>query len=878
MKRLTVLLMLVGLTYASALIPFDNIETLAHKLITENFGDHYLDEVITYYGIDELPGAYALIYRNAEREPFTIVMGAQYTTSPVNEISRALPRSRSAYEKVFDKARRLGRGEPQFQKVYYFGPGEEYCAFRIDDKEMLINACTFRAIDKASLFDNELVPNQELEQATRRKWERYFCTARFQPQDTGYIPEVPFIDWTYGCSPTAFSMILYYWDSHYYNGLTYGRFVDYFFTRWDPPNSSYRQSANVNKELAIEMHTDSMSGSTYGSWFVPGLLAVTNTINGYSCTAARYEGYSWNQYQFARIKDEIDAGRPCEWSVYHYWSPAHSDHINHSTTGVGYWIEHPDTFVRVHTTWGLDPEEPLWPLWTYVNGVLSEDGVCTFTPGGGNTNNILLAPPAGGVIFKNLKQRIRWTSAGSAIDHVKLWWSYGMQANSYDSANWVLIEEDAPNTGEYIWTVPDQDSLFRVNIVGLGSSDEYLAADGWYFGVSSVFPEHTPNLNLVGHFDTEEGASDVVVVQSYAYITDGTNGLLVLDISDSTLPDSVNHLPLPGNSVALCLLSPYLYIADMMDTLRVVSISDPGNPVEVGKCYVEANELTNIFGLDTLVYLTCKAAGLRVVRVTNPSAPEVIGSFDTQGQAYDVVVDNTIAYVADGLRGIRVLDVSDPTDPQEIGFYDTNGITQGVAIDGNRLYLAEGGAGIKVFDITSPANPQQLGAYDTPGTARKVSIYDSLFVADGSEGIRVIDVSTPSSPVEIGYIESFGSATNLAHVRNMLYLADMGDGLYLIHEDITPGTAEMIRDKSIADVMLSCPQHGLMKLSVRLNTINNVSITIYDASGRLVRTMQRGNLDPGVHRFTWNPEAAGVYFVRIRTDSDDWARKVVFLR
>jgi hypothetical protein len=42
--------------------------------------------------------------------------------------------------------------------------------------------------------------------------------------------------------------------------------------------------------------------------------------------------------------------------------------------------------------------------------------------------------------------------------------------------------------------------------------------------------------------------------------------------------------------------------------------------------------------------------------------------------------------------------------------------------------------------------------------------------------------------------------------------------------------------------------------------------------------MQKGNLAPGVHKFTWNPDAAGVYFVRVQTDIASVARKVVFLR
>lgn len=878
MKKLVVLLAAVGFLCASDLIPLARIEALAQEFINQKFGFHYLDEVITYYGIDELPGAYAFVYRNVDKEPLTIVMGARYTTSPVNELSRALPRSRSVYEKVLHKAKTLGYGEPQFQKTYYFGPGQEYCAFKIGDKEMLINACTFNTIEKSLLFDSKPEPNQELEQLTKEKWEKYFSKSRFDPQDTAYIPEVPFIDWTYGCSPTAASMIFWYWDSHYYNGLTYGRFVDYFFTRWEIVYGQWKDGANVNRELSVAMYTDSMTGATYGSIRIrDGMVSVANDVNGYSCSAGYSgEGGSWNQWHFAWIKTEIDAGRPCVWSVHDHWPQVWD--AGHSLTAVGYWIEHPDTFVRVHTTWGWGPDEPLWPLWTYHEGIYSQSRIVSFVPGGGNDNNIFLDFPLGGILFKNLKYKIRWTSAGSDIDHVKIWWSYGRQATSYDSLNWTLVEADAPNTGEYIWTVPDQDSILRVNIVGLSSTDERLAADGSFNKIQCAFPAHSPNLNLVGHFDTEESATDVVVINDYAYITDGANGLLAVDVSDSSFPELITQLPLPGYSVALCALPPYLYIADKTDTVRVVSISDPANPVQVGICHLDVDEPTDIFGIDTLLYVSCRVSGLKIVNIANASTPVEIGSYDTPGQAYDVMVVDTIAYVADGVKGLRVLNVTDPTDPVEIGFYDTNGITQGLALDGNRLYLAEGGTGIKIFDVTDPTNPQQLGSFDTPGTAKKVSIYDSLFVADAYEGIRVIDVSNPSSPVEIGFLESYGTAINLAHVRNMLYLADIVDGLYLIHEDITPGIEEMTNGDVASDFTISSPQRGYMKFNVSLNKTSTIFINVYDALGRLVKSMRRGNLFPGEYEFKWLPEAAGVYFVHVKTHHNSMARKVVFLK
>jgi len=864
--------MLAGLVFAADLIPFDRIENLAQKLVTHRYGPCYFDEVITYYSIDDLPGAYALIYRSLENEPRTIVMGARYTTSPVNEISKALPRSQTVYEEVLEKARALGIAEPKFQRLYYFGPGEEYCGFEIDGKEFLINACTFRTLEKSILTENWPAPHPELEALTKQKWDTYFNTTDFSARDSAYIPGVPWIDWVYGCSPTAASMIFWYWDSR-----GYGRFVDHFFTRWDPPYGAWKDCANVNRELALAMYTDSMSGGTYISNIRPGMINVANSVNGYSCTGSTSpQGHSGNQYVFDWIKAQIDAGNPCHWNVLNYYYSG--DYINHSITGIGYLTQPGDTFVQIHTTWGWSGE-PFWALWTYQSGVYSRDYCVTFLHGGSNSNDIALVRPQGGFLFKNIKYRIRWTTTGSSIDHVKIWYSTGNKAQSYDSLYWTLITANTPNDGEYLWVAPNQDSALRINLTGLSSSNQRLAADGPLRKSQSTFPSSTSNLLLVGHF-IEAGATEGVVYENdHVYTVSGPDGFVIADVSDSSLADEVGRLALPGYSCALDKNGNYVYIADQEDTLRVISVSNPSNPSQVGKLALNVDRPVAVFALGNYVYVACRGSGLYIVNVTNPSSPSLAGSYDTQGQAYYVYVEDTIAYVADGTRGLRVINVADPTNPSEIGFYDTNGITQGIDLDGNIMYLAEGGSGIKVFNVSDPTNPQQLSSLDTPGTAKNVLICDSLFVADAGSGIKVFDVSNPANPIEVGSMQTFGSATYLAHSEgNMLYLADLGDGIYLIHEDLSTSSQEMKAENMVSLFNISSPQTHVVKFSVYLSTPGDVAVNIYDASGRLFRSISRANLCSGEHEFKLLPQFSGVYFIQVKTDEGSVARKVVFVK
>lgn len=873
MKRLSVVLVVACLAFASNTISFNRIENLAQKIIHQKFGyDYHVDEVITYYGINDQPGAYAFVFRSTENKPLTIVMGARYTTSPLNEIDQALPRSKVAFDKVLQKARTLGNAEPEFQRVYYFGPGREYCGFKIGDKEYLINACTFNVLEKSLFFENRPEPHAELERMTREKWDRYFNTPSFAARDSAYIPGVPFIQWTYGCSPTAASMIFGYWDPR-----GYGRLWDYFYTHWDYIEDHWDDCANNNKELAIRMFTDTLvNGGTSINNIRNGMINCANSDNGYTCSGALSPmGWYGNDWLFDWFEREIDAGRPCHWNVFWYWQGGRF--INHSVTGIGYSFSPAETLCQIHTTWS--ESEPFWPLWTYHEGRWSNTYTVTFIPGGAVDDNMFLTSPLGGFVFKDLKYRIKWDTLGTDISRVKLWYSIGRNAQGYDSLRWTLIEGNAPNTCEYIWTAPNQDSALRVNIAGYNGSNQRLGADGTYKTLQCLFPGFSSNLNLVGHFNDAQNALDIKRRGWNLYIANGTDGLYVVDFSDSSLPEEVAHLDLPGNNAALDIISTNLFIADQEDTLRVVSIVDPSNPNQIATLYLSGiDRPVNIFTAGNYAYIACRGTGIEIVDVSSPSSPAKVGSYNTPGQAYDVYVAGTIAYVADGTRGILVLDVSDPANPDSIGSYDTDGTTQGLDLDGNYLYLAEGGRGIKIFDVSDPTDPQPVGSLDTDGTAKKVFNTDSLYVCDAGNGLLVIDVSSPSTPVQVGYMENFGTATSLVHHKTMLYLADNADGVYLIHEDLPPGVKEHTQETAIRNLTISSPQTGAIKFNLYLDNKNDFSIKIYDVTGRLYNTTHKKNNSSGEYEFTWRPLAAGIYFVRVETDHGIVARKVVFLK
>jgi hypothetical protein len=520
------------------------------------------------------------------------------------------------------------------------------------------------------------------------------------------------------------------------------------------------------------------------------------------------------------------------------------------------------------------------------------NGVVDITPGGAVTDNIWLDWPLGGglyspaIIFKNIKYQVHWHTQGSNIDHIKMWYSTGRDGSGYDSLQWTLIDGNAPNTGNYAWTCPDIDDTLRINISGLNASNQRLAADGSW-GWSEVCElDHSAGVNLVGHHPEGNGFTQDVQTQGiYAYIADGDNGLVVVDVADSSFPITAGHLFLPGNSGCLAVSSSYLYIGDQEDTLRVISISDPLNPIELGRCAVN-DDVLDVYAVGSFVYVAARMQGLVIVDASNPAVPAIEGEYDTPGFSYDVFVDGNYAYVADATKGVRIINVTDPQNPDETGYHDTNGICYGVTKSGDYVYAADGVQGIKIFDASSPDTLILVNSLDTPGTATKVQVWNNtLFVADGNNGgIRVIDVTNPNSPSELGYIESKGTAGNLwVPGGERVYLADRATGLLVITQELV---GIIGGETDVTDFAMSIvPSHAVINSVITFSfsithATSRVEMDLYDPAGRLVETIYTGIMNAGNNKIHWQPQdiPAGVYFVHTQAGNSSDIQKLVLVR
>jgi glutamine cyclotransferase len=108
------------------------------------------------------------------------------------------------------------------------------------------------------------------------------------------------------------------------------------------------------------------------------------------------------------------------------------------------------------------------------------------------------------------------------------------------------------------------------------------------------------------------------------------------------------------------------YVSDGLDGLVVVDVSDPGSPQVIGRV-ATGGQARGLAVHEDIVYLAAGSSGLVVVDVSDPAEPRVLGqSEEVPGTAMRVDYADGHAYVA-AWTDARVYDVADPSAPRFVG-------------------------------------------------------------------------------------------------------------------------------------------------------------------------------------------------------------------
>jgi hypothetical protein len=277
---------------------------------------------------------------------------------------------------------------------------------------------------------------------------------------------------------------------------------------------------------------------------------------------------------------------------------------------------------------------------------------------------------------------------------------------------------------------------------------------------------------------------DVAVSASgVAYLATNWFDLMTLDITNPASPVHLGSIDTKGTAWAVAASGPTALVAirstsgpDQFSGLEMIDVSNPASAPALSNTSVLGNQSVTIDG--TKIYTTGRyrigtsntfESKLKVIDVTNPQSPLVLGSVTTPGFIDGVAVSGTTACAADG--SLRVIDVSNPSSPQIVATAPV--IAVDVAMTGTMAYVAGGAGGFFIVNLSNPSAPSIAGSVDTPDNAWGIDVSGSLAcVADRASGLQVIDVSNPSAPVILGSVDTPGNAMDVAISGSLAYVTD----------------------------------------------------------------------------------------------------------
>jgi len=312
----------------------------------------------------------------------------------------------------------------------------------------------------------------------------------------------------------------------------------------------------------------------------------------------------------------------------------------------------------------------------------------------------------------------------------------------------------------------------KVKVAVSGSLACVVGDSGSGFSLIDVSSPSSPY--FIGSVDTL-GAASIAVSGHYAYVGNSFPGLQVVDVSDRSAPKIVGSVQTPHGSVRDVVISgDYAYLA--AGSLEVMNVAIPWYPFIVGSTggvLLGSTQAVAVSG--SYAYVVCTDDGLKVIDISNPSSPQVVGSLPTDNYMEDIAISGSYAYIALPDPGLQIINISNPTSPYVVDSVDILN-AYSVTISGSYAYVATWNQGLYVVDISAAPTCHIIGELDIGANGLDfIEVSGSYVYIDGfGGGIGIIDISNPSSPNLVGMVDIPNNPSDLAVVGSYAYAAAYG--------------------------------------------------------------------------------------------------------
>lgn len=266
---------------------------------------------------------------------------------------------------------------------------------------------------------------------------------------------------------------------------------------------------------------------------------------------------------------------------------------------------------------------------------------------------------------------------------------------------------------------------------------------------------------------------DVIVDNNIAYVSYGSEGLHIVDVSNIRNPQLLSVYDYPGEIVDAFILNQQIFALFSNSSLRIIDVVDPIHPILRGSIPLPYHTYNVVVDNYNIAYIAAGENGLKIINVTDTSSLYIIETYDSIGEIKDVKIKNNLAYLADGSNGFLTLNISNRENPTLISHLDTD-YCENIFVGDFFTYLACGSYGLKIVDVTNSSDPSTVGAYWTSNKISSVFVEsnDIAYVTDGDGGLKIVDVGTPSVPVMLGYLDTTSTTRSVCVSGTYAFVAN----------------------------------------------------------------------------------------------------------
>lgn len=308
-------------------------------------------------------------------------------------------------------------------------------------------------------------------------------------------------------------------------------------------------------------------------------------------------------------------------------------------------------------------------------------------------------------------------------------------------------------------------------------------------------------------------AQDVYVSGSTAFISTGTGGLRIYDISTLSSPVKIGEIDDIGFVESVYIDGDYAYVAAGIMGLYILDISDLTEPMVLSS-YRDSTRghASEVIVMGNYAYLADGIEGLEIIDITDKTRQRLRNDYDNYPIDLSAlkIVGNYV--YASGYYGMKIINVSDgpDLDPHPnvalLGSYSGSGLNYDIDIAGDYVYLTDSEEGLEILNISDPSNITLLGRYNLPfKSLDSVAVSGSYAYVSSKDGFEIIDVSVPFNPTRVGGIDN-GRGLGIHIEGNYAFAAEFekGVGIYNISDPANPTEYSRIDNEAlIEDIVIS---------------------------------------------------------------------------